>query len=205
MIPVLCDVCKLTFCALGSGPARSADALPTGRVADAIVTAATGLVTSFPIETRRARCQERIKLNHYLFMNSADQKWKFQGAVSDTGRSMGNIQLGLSHVRLRRVFPNETEHVFVPLHTEDPKYKLPELWFCMFVTTLEWFGILTLRGAAVTHSGCRTDRSTQQDRSKPRWRGHSSHRSDTNTSADSRAQRNPEDMLKHTSVKTAYI
>lgn len=98
MITLLCDVCKLTFYALGSGPARCTDALPTGRVADAIVAAATGLVTSFPKETSRAHCQERIKQNHYLFMNSADQTWKFQWVVSDTGNSMGNIKSVLSHV-----------------------------------------------------------------------------------------------------------
>lgn len=46
-----------TFCAAGSSPAWCARALSTGRVADAIVTAATGLVTSFPIGTRGACCQ----------------------------------------------------------------------------------------------------------------------------------------------------
>ncbi|MEQ2175414.1 hypothetical protein GOODEAATRI_017749 [Goodea atripinnis] len=52
---------KLTFCAVGSGPARHACTLPAGRVADAAVATTTGLVTSRPIETSRARCQETEK------------------------------------------------------------------------------------------------------------------------------------------------
>lgn len=91
-------LCSLTFCAVGSHPARCANTLPTGRVADAIVTAATGLVTSFAIGTSWAHCQERGKQYHYLFMNFTDQKWKFQCLVSDTGHSMGNIKSELSHV-----------------------------------------------------------------------------------------------------------
>lgn len=46
-----------TFCAAGSSPAWHARTLSTGRVADAIVTAAAGLVTSFPIVPRGACCQ----------------------------------------------------------------------------------------------------------------------------------------------------
>lgn len=91
-------MCSLTFCAVGSGPAGRAHTLPTGRVADAIVTAAAGLVTSFPIETGWARCQERDKQYRYLLMNFADQKWKFQCLVIDTGQSMGNMKPVLSHV-----------------------------------------------------------------------------------------------------------
>lgn len=50
-------LCTLTFCAVGSGPAWRTDTLPAGRVADATVTAATGLVTSFSIEMGWACCQ----------------------------------------------------------------------------------------------------------------------------------------------------
>lgn len=95
-----------TFCAVGSGPAGRAHTLPTGRVADAIVAAATGLVTSFPIETGWARCQERDKQYHNPVVNFADQKWKFQCLVSDTGKSMGNTESALSHVLLNWVSPN---------------------------------------------------------------------------------------------------
>lgn len=77
-------LCSLTFCAVGSGPAWHADTPSTGRVADAIVTATTGSVTSFPIGTCGARCQEGDKQYRYLLMNSADQKWKFQCLISDT-------------------------------------------------------------------------------------------------------------------------
>lgn len=110
-------MCKPTFCAVGSGPARRAHTLPASRVADAVVTAATGLVTSFAIETGRASCQRGDKQYDYLLMNSADQKWKFQDAVSDTGGGMGNIKSRLSHVWLGRVFPNssETERALVPV------------------------------------------------------------------------------------------
>lgn len=52
-----------TFCAAGPSPAWRARALPTGRVADAIVTAATGLVTSFPIGTRGACCQRATTIS----------------------------------------------------------------------------------------------------------------------------------------------
>lgn len=64
---------------------------------------------------------------------------------------------------------------------------------------------ITFCHAPVTHSGCRTDRSSQQDRNKLRWRGHSSRRLDTNTSPGSPVHRNPEDTLRHThtDVKTA--
>lgn len=46
-----------TFCAVGSGPTWRARTLSTGRVADAAVTAAAGLVTPSPVGTRGARCQ----------------------------------------------------------------------------------------------------------------------------------------------------
>jgi len=90
--------CKLTLCAVGPGPTWRAHTLPAGRVADAAVTAATGLVTSLPVEASWACCQETDKQYHYLLMNSADQKWEFQCLVSNTGLSMGNIKLVLSHV-----------------------------------------------------------------------------------------------------------
>lgn len=108
---------KLTFCAVGSGPARRACTLPTGRVADAIVTAATVSVTSFPIETSWARCHVRDKQYHYLLLNPADQKWKFQYLVNNTGFCMGNIRLVLSHVWPGWAFPNnsETKRAFVLL------------------------------------------------------------------------------------------
>lgn len=114
----LCSgLCPLTFCAVGSSPARCAHAPAAGRVADAIITAATGLVTSFPIGPGWACCQERDKQYLYLFMNSTDQKWKFHCLVSDTGHTTGNIKSVLSHVWLGWVFPNnfETKRVFVPL------------------------------------------------------------------------------------------
>lgn len=47
-----------TFCAVGSGPARRAGTQSAGRVAAAVVVAATGLVAALPIGARRARCQE---------------------------------------------------------------------------------------------------------------------------------------------------
>lgn len=47
-----------TFCAVGSGPARCARTLSAGRVAAAVVAAATGLVAAFPIGPGRASCQE---------------------------------------------------------------------------------------------------------------------------------------------------
>lgn len=71
-------LCELTLCAAGSSPAWSAFTLPAGRVADAAVSTATGLVTSRPIETSWACCQEISKQYHYLPMNSADQKWNLQ-------------------------------------------------------------------------------------------------------------------------------
>lgn len=46
-----------TFCAAGSGPAWRARALSAGRVADAVVTAAAGLVTPLPVGTGGACCQ----------------------------------------------------------------------------------------------------------------------------------------------------
>lgn len=83
--PSLCSVlCTLTCCAVGPSPAWRAHTLPAGRVADATVTAATGLVTSFSIEMSWAGCQGKDKQYHYLLMNSPDQTWKFQCLVSDT-------------------------------------------------------------------------------------------------------------------------
>lgn len=70
---------KLTLCAVGSGPAWRAHTLPAGRVADAIVTAATGLVTSFPIETCWACCQDGDKQYHYLLMNSVIKRGNSSG------------------------------------------------------------------------------------------------------------------------------
>lgn len=57
-LPTVCSIkaCRAFFCAVGSGPARCARTTPADRVADAIITAATGLVTSFPIRTGWA-CQ----------------------------------------------------------------------------------------------------------------------------------------------------
>lgn len=74
-------------------------------MADAFVTAATGLVTSFPVGTGRACCQERDKQYHYHVMSSADQKC----VSSDVGQSMGNTKSVLCHVCLDQVFPNNSE------------------------------------------------------------------------------------------------
>lgn len=54
----LCPASQPTFCAVGSGPARRARTLSAGRVAAAVVAAATGLVAAFPIGPGRASCQE---------------------------------------------------------------------------------------------------------------------------------------------------
>ncbi|TNN66240.1 hypothetical protein EYF80_023579 [Liparis tanakae] len=92
----------LTFCAAGPGPAGCAHTLPAGRVADAIVTAATGPVTSFPIETGWARCHERDKQYGYLPVNLADQKWEFQGQ-RDKDVLSAPVPSGPSFIALHRV------------------------------------------------------------------------------------------------------
>ena len=204
-------LCSLTFCAVGSGPAWHADTPSTGRVADAIVTAATGSVTSFSIGTCRASCQEGDKQYRYLFMNSADQKWKFQWLVSDTwGTSSWCFLMcdwaGVSRITLKPsvflfhcvsalkrcswcCYTNvqiQTSEPLIPpfLHNKKGHQTLWALW--------------TLCLAPVTHLGCRRARSSRRYRSKLRWQHHSSHHSDTNTFPGSPAQRNPEDTLEHT-------
>lgn len=84
----------LTLCAVGPGPAHRASTASSGRMTDAFVTAATGLVTSFPIGTGRACCQERDKHYHHHDMSSADQKC----ASSDVGQSKGNTKSVLCRV-----------------------------------------------------------------------------------------------------------
>lgn len=55
-----------THCAAGSGPAWRARALSTGWVADAVVTAATGLVTPLPVGTGGASCQRGATISSPL-------------------------------------------------------------------------------------------------------------------------------------------
>lgn len=55
-----------TFCAAGSSPAWRARALSAGRVADAVVTAAAGLVTPLPVGTGGACCQRGATISSPL-------------------------------------------------------------------------------------------------------------------------------------------
>lgn len=73
---------KLTFCAVGSGPARHTWALATGWVADAAVATATGSVTSRPIETSQARCQETEK----TISLPADELWSWKVKIPAFGK-----------------------------------------------------------------------------------------------------------------------